>query len=68
MRRPPPAIVTWIAAFLLLGLGGLGLYTGYPAIDSDALEVTIALGLIVSSAAVLGVHVRLLNGRSGDGQ
>lgn len=68
MIARPDRIVTWIAAFLLLALGAVGLYTGYPAVHSDALEITIALGLLVSSAAVLGVHIRLLNGRNEDGQ
>lgn len=66
MRPPADRIVTWVAAFLLLAVGALGLYTGYPAVHSDTLDVAIALGLLVSSAAVLGVHIRLLNGRLRD--
>jgi hypothetical protein len=61
-------VVTWIAAFVLLVLGGVGLYTGYPAVGNDEASVAIALGLIVSAAGVLGIHIRLLNGRGGNGR
>lgn len=58
--------VTTAGAAAAVLLGALGLFLGYPAIESREVALGVAVGLLVSGLAALGVRIRLLNGRNGE--
>lgn len=52
---------TWAAALAVV-LGVVGLLYGFPAVPSEDLATGIAVGLLVSGFAALGLKVSLWNG------